>query len=221
MPYRIQKHDETGPWWAISLDFGQLADGQTGFDVMRPLNLGQPISDTQRAAFPTRAIVSNLKPPGDNNVPPDLIVSAEGPLLYLSPAARLILEEFEPGAHRFVDFEVIQDSDEPSDGIIDRGIYHCLHLTALLDCIDYEETHWDRGKGEKNAYQHMLADGHGMVLKTDAIAGHHIWRGSDNERMALFQHFISDELLAAFDAAGLTRNWYGEPCDAETLVATE
>ena len=226
--HRIRNcYDDSGLSWGIQYDLREFpSDDPGGFKTMRPLSLGRPISDAQREAFATHAVVSNLKPPSEKNLPPDLIMGATGPL-FVSAAARALIETIEPDQHGFVDFELLQYTDDPENANTSRGTYHCLHLTTFLDCIDYEATHWEDGTGEKNSYGHNIADGHRVVLKPDVIAGHHIWcgvEGPPNTNIRFggsSQHFISDELLAAFDAAGLTRNWDGEGCEMETLVAAE
>ena len=224
--YRIQEYDDDGPWWAINFDAKQLPEDLDVYDAMRPLTLGWGISEEARAQFCTRAIVSNLKPPSEANTPPDLIIKTSRGPLFLSPRARAILEQIEP-RHSFVDVDVIQQTtiDEPLENPPHRGTYHCLHLMTFLDCIDYEATEWRDGKGEQHAYGHILPHDskRGVVLKCDVIAGHHIWRGvggppNTNVRAGgTSQNFISAELLAAFDAAGLTRNWYGEDCEIARL----
>ena len=226
---RIRDYDDDGPWWAINYDGSQLPDDWDPAKAMRPLNLGWEIADEARANFCERVIASNLKPANSGNVPPDLIIKNSSGPLFLSTRAREVLEQIEPG-HDFVDFELFQrDHDDdgfgmaPPDRVVKRGLIHGLNSKTFLDCINYDATEWRDGTGEKNARSsgHNLPFDHkrGVVLKGDVIAGHHIWRGSAEKRQAIAEHFISSELLAAFDAAELTRNWYGEDCDVKTLVA--
>jgi hypothetical protein len=107
----------------------------------------------------------------------------------ISERLRDKLEELEPGAHKFLPLEVMQDDDSKR-----YGTYHLILLTTSLDAIIFEKTKFHEGYGEDAAKASGYSIGAfspDIHLKKNVIMGHHMWRGVG--KMS-FHHFCSDEL---------------------------
>jgi len=116
---------------------------------------------------------------GEGGVP-DIISWSIGPFV-LSPRVQQMLEELEPGVHKYIPLEFI--SEQAIEGQTAHGIFYLLHSVPVVDAINIDKTHFARGYGR--AGYEAGKDGVGgissnpdnaCVVFADRIQGHHLWR---------------------------------------------
>ena len=208
----INANDYHDKFWTANFGGDYAALGRDVFDVTRPLTTGIAFEDEHRNRLIKRVFLTNHKPPSASNVPPDIIMNNRSPM-WLSQAARDVIERVEPHVHDFIAFEAIQCGRDETNGGVSRGTYYCLHLSVSIDCIDYEQTRWRKGAGIEAARLSRLETeaGQPVMLKSIATAGlhvydankppvlfkpdrqvelkrHHLWRGAGHsDRAKLFE----------------------------------
>ena len=128
------------------------------------------------AEAPKRAVLTS----GHKTVPDFAAIHHR---LGLSPEARALVEEFEPGTHQFLPVEVARPrrSKRPihrTDGRVLDGPFHLFIPQVYLDAVWIERsavqvtpTH----HGPELVVPHLGSDR--IVLRRELVAGRHVWRG--------------------------------------------
>ncbi len=127
--------------------------------------------------------------------------------LGVSPEARALIKEFEPGVHQFLPVEIVGPrSRRPIhrlDGRVLDTSYHVLIPQTVLDAVSIE-----RSEVSVSATRHgpplvvpaMGSDN--IVLRREVVRRHHVWRGAFHLPRCLF---FSDALTRAVEASGLRK----------------
>ena len=126
---------------------------------------------------------------------------------------RDVIENLEPDTHLFRTVETsVRGSGEP------YGTYHILRNANFVDCIDIERTQWGDNNFGRAAFEEWPTFGNHISIKSEAVAGLHLWRGL---KPFYSEYFCSGEFKAACEQAGIRGLWFME-CklvQAETVAA--
>ncbi len=104
---------------------------------------------------------------------PEVIGDSIGPY-FLSPAARALVEELEPGLHRFDPFETTSVME--LEGRTDHGgYYRYFRMPTAVECVAVEESEMDGRYLPDNAERRIA------IYRQD-VAGKHLWYVHVNDR---------------------------------------
>lgn len=114
-------------------------------------------------------------------------------LQFVSENFRQVVEELEPGLHEFFPFQL--RNGKRGDPAPQQ--YYVMNIMTQCDCLDYEQggvsvDRWEDGaiaffSPEKISHE-------GMVLKSDVIAGKHLWRA----KYLGGSFFISEDFMGLY-----------------------
>ena len=127
-------------------------------------------------------------------------------LSFFSPALRALIDELEPGVHRY--FEVNIATDMPVNGKTDHGVYCLLRDPPVIDCLLFPETQTRKGrKGipwSKEDDQKVGGWGAGIeepaFIDKQKVEGHHMWLTKTGNNRSDLDLTWSDELVARYCA---------------------
>ncbi len=185
------------------------------------------LTDEERAGFDNRIVKFRghvgrkyaLKPPGelrDFEKPTQIeitrtyknlasIFQVVRGMLIVEQAVKEIIESLEPDTHQFWQVDVLM----PGGKSTDRNWY-AMVITHHLDTFVPEKSDpnsfsgdgvgVDGGRGTYRIFARNKSNYARIAVSRKAIGGAHIWR---DVGMAQPNFFVSDEAMAAFDAAGL------------------
>lgn len=125
----------------------------------------------------------------------------------VSPEARALIEEFEPGVHQFVPVEILRPrSGKPIhrlDGRVLDTPYYLFSVQTLIDAVWVERSEVEISPvlgSPPSVYQ--VPGRWNIVLRRDLVAGHHVWRGRHHLPRDLF---FSDALAREVEARRLRK----------------
>lgn len=128
--------------------------------------------------------------------PPD-IFSARNGVRIITDRVRQILEDFDPGVHQIIPIEAVY-----KDGSKPDAPYFIMNVTMHLDAVNEElsSVRMEKQFSGVISRDRMVMEpmtSHDLVLKKEAIQGHHLWR---QNRYLYLPLFMSNEMHAEFKA---------------------
>lgn len=117
-------------------------------------------------------------------------------LLFLTPRIKDVLEDLEPGVHRFLPIDLC--STVEIAGRTEHGEHYILLPPPLVDCLVIAETDfskgygiegWMRGNNGKGGGTLSSTEGKRCTLLRSEIEGRHLWRTKVGDR---FEYTCSD-----------------------------
>jgi hypothetical protein len=198
-------------WWKEldgNVDLIELEDTtqDDGGLVSGTFNAGRPLKPDH---MPTRLLRGG---PGPDQSPVLDVESLYGGMLLVNLKFKDILEELEPGVHRFFPMEVfVKNHDpatwQPEDGFYDEPEGKELTLVKVADywllniCNRLDTLHADTvGRNARGFYSSSTNGIKGKkVFSLDKIGNHHAW----HDKFAVGR-YISETLAARLQEAGLT-----------------
>ncbi len=139
---------------------------------------------------------------------PDSVSSLIGPF-YVGPVLRSLIEELEPGVHRFVPFRTF--SDVPIGGKTDHGEHYTLVVPPPpIACIDVERTDFVRPYNPKLSSLPNSPSRRVAIYRQD-VAGRHYWIARVSDRS--YTYMCSDILRQEYQKRRM-RGWdFQKRCD--------
>lgn len=134
---------------------------------------------------------------------------------FFSPRLRALIEELEPGVHRYFEINVI--SKVPLGGKTNHGTYYWLRPPPLMDCLLFPETNtiadaqgvpWSKDETTRMWGGGPARSKPGYVDKS-IVNGRHFWRTKTGAHHTSWFYTWSDELYQLYRKAGM-RGWQSE-----------
>lgn len=158
------------------------------------------LSEAETAALPTRPrMIVEARFGGTEGIP--AVFGFLTRLLFGNLKFRDLLENLEPGVHRFLPIDL--HSTVEIAGRTEHGEHYILLPPPLVDCLVVAETDfakgygiegWMRGNGGKGGGTLSSTEGKRCTLRRSEIEGRHLWRTKVGER---FKYTCSDRFWDA------------------------
>lgn len=129
---------------------------------------------------------------------------------FFSPRLRSLIDEMEPGVHRYFEVKVI--SKAPLGDNTNHGTYYWVRPPPLIDCLLFPETKTAADIQGKSWAKDAREWGGGIARSKPGfvdgvkVAGHHFWRTQTGSGIGIFLFTWSDELYRSYRQAGM-RGW--------------
>jgi hypothetical protein len=138
-------------------------------------------------------------------------IFGEGLVWTVKEDVKRIIEKLEPDVHTFLPVNLRMRGSEK-----DWGQYFLLYPGQTIDAVAIDETDFAEGKGRTGFAKSSTVSSFGdTVLKSELIAGRHLWRGARGQlgrSVPFFNYlFCSDELAKRIKGASI-EGWSFRRC---------